>query len=185
MMTRSCMSCFVASKLSLPLPSAALLFAALVQPLSYSWLLSFILTKNQAKWLRANSSSRSFYSSLICILHPLYPLPKTALFFQETVAIEKLGKAKPLRARLTSSPCLYHIKLSSRSFVRYYSLQLPHLPSLQQPLFLRMHSLSLFIYPEYIRPIYKSCLTCAEITSGFSVIQITPSGCCRRRMKAA
>ena len=185
MMTRSYMSYFVASKLSPPLPSAALPFEAHVQPLSYSWLLSFILTKNQAKWLRANSSSRSFYSFLICILHPLYPLPKMHLFFQEIIATEKLGKAKPLWARLTSSPCLYHIKLSSRSFARYYSLQLPHLLSLRQPLFLRMHSLSLFIYPEYIRPISKSCLTYAEITSGFSVIQITPSGCCRRRMKAA
>jgi hypothetical protein len=184
-MTRSCMSYFVASKLSLPLLSAALLFAAHVQPLSYSWLLSFILTKNQAKWLRANSSLRSFYSFLTCILHRLYPLPKMALFFQETIATEKLGKAKSLLARLTSSPCLHHIKLSSRSFVRYYSLQRPHLLSLQQPLFLRMHLLSLFIDPEYIRPIFKSCLTYAEITSGFSVIQITPSGYCRRRMKAA
>ena len=185
MMTRSCMSCFVVSKLSLPLPSAASLFEAHVQPLSYSWLLSFILTKNQAKWLRANSSLRFFYSFLICILHRLYPLPKMALFFQETIGTEKLGNAKLLWARLTSSLCLYHIKRSSRSFVRYYSLQLPHLPSLQQPLFLRTHSLSLFIYPEYIRLISKSCLTYAEITSGFSVIQITPSGCCRRRMKAA
>ena len=184
-MTKSCMSCFVVSKLYLPLPSAALLFAAHVQPLSYSWSLYFIPTKNQAKSLHANSSSRSFYSFLICILHRLYPHPKIALFFQETIVTEKLGKAKPLWAPLTSSPSLYHIKLSSRSFVRYYSLQLPHLLSLRQLLFLRTHLLSLFTYPEYIRHICKSCLTYAEITSGFSVIQIMPSGSCRRRMKAA
>ena len=92
---------------------------------------------------------------LICILPghrlSLYLLPKMALLFQEAIAAENLG------CELENSLGMSNLKPSHRlyfiNFIRALLLTpAPHLLSPQQllRLFLRTHSLSLFIYPEYV-----------------------------------